>query len=900
MVKLSRRSFMKVTVAVGAAVAVAPQIFSGRKKTESLLKPVTAATASLISGPEVKVLTATTGAATWAYTNNGVLVRNESIHFSPEDLVQLAAGPQGQNFSWNGIPGGFPYEVPARTRAAPGAKNTGPWRPDTKVASWTPGHAARDWVYTPTRGQYPLKRVDWNPGGGSTSNYNPQNRGKSGYIRITWDEATTLIAQELARIKTNYGNGAFWSRGGFHIEWGTFSGREGGNFMAALGGQTAAIQVPNSWEGFAYGSAFVYGYNWLMGLATQRDALTDTLQNSDRIIFWGNDAFVTVGTYGGSFYINRWKWFRDLGFPIIAINPQLPFTAKLATKWIPIYPGTDAVMALAIAYTWIQEGTYDTADLATHAVGFDESTLPSGAPAGSSFKNYVLGLSDGVPKTAAWASAICGVPSRDIKALAREWATGNTSFNAYQAGLRATAFDYETCRLTTILQVMHGFGRPGKNMWTTGTGAPRDWRQLGLLAYGDFPMGMCSSGKYKPSGSVSQAINDQLVDQAVLGPWPVTWTGGNYPSAGMDLEFQKWTFPMPGYSKIHCIYALGTGPMHEQAELGRFVQIYQSPSIEDMFIQAPWFETDATYADIYLPVTTPFEREDLAEYGKASFRDQAITEYRGDWRVAIHMPKIIEPLFQSQNDYEIYCQVAQKIDAILGPTSNVYNIFTDGGKTREVWLEEFWNYAMAHGGNIPMTYEQFKAAGYYVFPFLSDYYTNPASGYGPGLQWFLNKPINQPSDGVSTPTGKFEIFSTQLYSHYGLNDTSAGVGAIPQWRPSWEGRYTTVAAPGTSSAAVGTNGVAPTFGTITQFPLQLMSHHPKMRYHGKYHQIHWMRDLWRITGPDGYQYEPIRMNPDDAAARGLKNHDIVKVWNNRGQILCAVEFYPIVQGATAV
>ena len=64
-------------------------------------------------------------------------------------------------------------------------------------------------------------------------------------------------------------------------------------------------------------------------------------------------------------------------------------------------------MMLAIAYTWLQEGTFDQAYLDTHSVGFDE------------FKAYVLGDDDGTPKTPEWASPLCGVSTWTIKALAR-------------------------------------------------------------------------------------------------------------------------------------------------------------------------------------------------------------------------------------------------------------------------------------------------------------------------------------------------------------------------------------------------------------------------------------------------------------------------------------------------
>ena len=70
-----------------------------------------------------------------------------------------------------------------------------PWKIEARGKSFEPtlhslippftlGYKNR--VYSPNRVQYPLKRVDWDPKG----ERNPQNRGTSRYVRISWDEAT--------------------------------------------------------------------------------------------------------------------------------------------------------------------------------------------------------------------------------------------------------------------------------------------------------------------------------------------------------------------------------------------------------------------------------------------------------------------------------------------------------------------------------------------------------------------------------------------------------------------------------------------------------------------------------------------------------------------------------------
>ena len=67
------------------------------------------------------------------------------------------------------------------------------FEPPVKVMQPPFNLAYKKRVYSPNRIKYPLKRVDWDPNG----ERNPQNRGKSKYKRISWDEATDLVASEI-------------------------------------------------------------------------------------------------------------------------------------------------------------------------------------------------------------------------------------------------------------------------------------------------------------------------------------------------------------------------------------------------------------------------------------------------------------------------------------------------------------------------------------------------------------------------------------------------------------------------------------------------------------------------------------------------------------------------------
>ncbi|MEZ5890940.1 MAG: molybdopterin-dependent oxidoreductase [Xanthobacteraceae bacterium] len=111
----------------------------------------------------------------------------------------------------------------------------------------------------------------------------------------------------------------------------------------------------------------------------------------------------------------RRQWLKQLGTKIVHIDPYFNSSAQfLPGKWLCPKPTTSPALALAIAYVWIKENLYDKDYVATHTVGFD------------AWKAYVMGDEDGIPKTPEWQEKETGVPAKDVRALAREWAKHRT------------------------------------------------------------------------------------------------------------------------------------------------------------------------------------------------------------------------------------------------------------------------------------------------------------------------------------------------------------------------------------------------------------------------------------------------------------------------------------------
>jgi anaerobic selenocysteine-containing dehydrogenase len=276
-------------------------------------------------------------------------------------------------------------------------------------------------VYSPNRIKYPLKRVDWDPKG----ERNPQNRGKSKYVRISWDEATTIIADEIRRIHKEYGPLGVCAVGDGHGETKTVHGVHGVmmDLLQLMGGYTQVVRNADSWEGWYWGTKHVWG-NGENGLCLPAENLmNDVTQNTDMIVHIGGDLETTPWGFSGQFPTNVLFYWSKIGKKQVFVSPDLNYSGAIhANKWIPILPNTDAAMHLAIAYTWMSEGTYDKEYVATHVVGFDK------------FEDYVLGREDGLPKTPEWASAKTAVPEWTIKALARQWAAQPTTVMHFYGG----------------------------------------------------------------------------------------------------------------------------------------------------------------------------------------------------------------------------------------------------------------------------------------------------------------------------------------------------------------------------------------------------------------------------------------------------------------------------------
>lgn len=710
-------------------------------------------------------------------------------------------------------------------------------------------------AYSPNRIKYPLKRVDWDPNG----ERNTQNRGKSKYQRISWEEAARIVTSEIQRIQKKYGPYAILAQVDGHGECKTVHAAHGQPtlLLDKIGGFTQQTRNPDSWEGWYYGAMHVWGEGY-RGLQRPIDnCMKDVSENSQMVLYWGCDPETTPWGFSGQTATRFCYYWSELGIKQVYVCPDLNYGAAVhADKWIPVLPNTDVALQLAIIYTWIAEGTYDKEYVATHTVGFDQ------------FKAYVMGEEDGIPKTPAWASPKCGVTEWTIKALARQFATLTTSIAHFYGGSYIRGpYSHEPARLECIMLGMQGLGKPGINQFQIGfnPGMPRAYMP-GSRDSGRNVVGIKDAQekitplmlfKFTANCFTKQAVPKTYIQDAIQNP-PITFWGTGGLSEKPENQFEKYTYPIPkeeGGTEIHMIWTDTPCRTTCWNDGMRTVDSFQNPKIECVVAQHPWLENDCLIADIILPANTTLEVDDLvACFGMGANEFYTIGLQK----------KAMVPIGESKSDYEIVLEIARE----MGMDEAVSE-----GKSVDEWIKTVFDRSL--GKSSVMSWEEFQEKGYYVFPTSPDWADDP-----PGLIKFYEDPKNNP---LLTPSGKLEFYSDSIARAFPDDKERS---PIPRWIEKSE-----------------THDERISSDRARMFPLLMMSNHGRWRVHAQCDDIPWTREVitCKVPGPDGYMYEPMWINPKDAAERGIKTGDIVKVFNERGTVLCgALVWERIMPGAVYV
>ena len=205
-----------------------------------------------------------------------------------------------------------------------------------------------------------------------------------------------------------------------------------------------------------------------------------------------------------------------------------------------------------------------------------------------------------------------------------------------------------------------------------------------------------------------------------------------------DDFFAEHEYPAPGCSEIHMIWSRGDTYLN-MPNRNRDLQVYQHKSIETIVCQDPFFNRDARYADIVLPVTTNFEREDLTE---PSFVGTYMPLAVINNRCAVFHRRCIDPVGESKDDYAIMSELARRL--------GFEERYTEGN-TVDSWLRKM--YAKS---NVPLTFDELKERGYYAWQATPDY--QPCKQ----LELFYQDPREQPAGDSHRKAGDFLHAAVQV------------------------------------------------------------------------------------------------------------------------------------------
>ena len=533
-------------------------------------------------------------------------------------------------------------------------------------------------LYHPDRLKHPMRRAG--------------PRGSGQFVRVSWDEALDHVAQEMLRIRREHGNAAILdcSRSG---NLSTLHGRGvPKRFLYKFGGCTEL------WSNMS-AEAEVFAVRMTFGAKADYKSAgrepTDYV-NSKLILMWGwSPADGTFGT-GTQQYLREAK---RRGVRIICVDPRRTRTSQLlADEHIFIKPSTDAAALIAMANVIVRQGLHDQAFCDRHVLGFDEAHLPADAPQGASYRSYLMGENDGVPKTPEWAAARCGMPADTIRRLAIEFAT--TKPAALQCGYAPgrTTFGEQFHRAAYALAAITGnIGISGGNTGVS-NGA------TGRAGVNSFPAG---------SNPISSKVATPLLaDLLARGK------SGGYPA------------------DIKMIYSVGGDLFNQCPNVGKIAASLDG--LELIVVQDHFLTPTARHADIVLPATTFWERNDVH------------TPWAGAGHYAIFMKQAIQPMYECRNDMDIFADLARRV-----------GIADYNDKSEMAWLRELTREAVDD-------FEAFTEHGVARFAPPQDAVAFAAEIRDPDNHRF------------TTPSGKIEIYSKALAAQpdpYGLGR----IPPIPTW-----------------------------------------------------------------------------------------------------------------------
>ena len=662
-------------------------------------------------------------------------------------------------------------------------------------------------IYAADRLQHPLRRVG--------------KRGEGKWEQITWEEAIKEICGKWKGYRQEFGNSSI-----------AFSDCAGNSaidsrpYTKRLFNLLGATRIDNSFDNsFFSGILDTTGDSpWSVG-DDERNIL-----KAKYIFAWGSN--LTEAGHVHYAFINKAK---DLGAKLIVIDPNYTIAASKADWFVPIRPGTDAVLAMSMLNVAIKENLTDEETLRRGTVApflvkesdgkfLRLSDLGQAEPESEADTIVVRGIDgklgqienidhpvihgifdiQGYKVTTAYdllaervrewtpvkAAEICDIPAETIEKLARMYAAGPTTLcGGYGPDHYANGQQFYYAVMALVLATGQ-IGKPGAGL--------NGHAMSGFLEnYADIDDIVTPPGC--PEGVT---INAPLVPEALIS--------GKYGDKPLVIK---------------SLYVYDQNLLGNQTNRQLWLNALDKI---DLFVVADVTMNDTSrYADIVLPVAHYFET------------DTYDMSYSG---VAVYNAKAVEPLGESKGDFEIV--------NMLGKGMGMEQEFS-------LTRDEFFRRALDNdkAKAVGLSWDRLKEEGYI-------HILKPET------------PVYMHGEGFSfpTPTKRGEFYRENVAPIADVGkDFDKKREALPCWNPPYEA-WTQDAGGFKKSAAA------------EKYPLIFTSKRPKFRVHTQYSSNPWLLELWK---------EPVvTIHPNDAASRGIKTGDVMKIFNDRGYVVVKAAVNP--------
>ena len=520
------------------------------------------------------------------------------------------------------------------------------------------GQGIIDVLSGPTRITTPMVRKGWLEGGAGAAR---EKRGQEDFVAVTWDEVNQLLADELSRVRRDYGNRAIYagsygwaSAGRFHHAQSQLK-----RFLNCIGGCTSSKNA------YSYAAAEVVVPHVLGTFRGFIDASTSwesIASDCDLFVAFGGvplkNGQISQGGTGAHVQKAGVSAAYKAGVQFVNISPlRSDVMDGINAEWLAPRPSTDAALMLGLAHTLMVEALHDQAFLNRYTVGFER------------FAAYLAGQQDGIAKSADWAADICALPADTIRDLARRMAKSRTMISVAWALTRQDHGEQPYWAAITLAAMLGQIGLPGAGIGFGYSAVNNIGLNRQQIDYASFPQGKNPVDDFIPVARLTDMLEN--------------------PGGRFDYDGQSYEYP-----DIRLVWWAGGNPFHHNQDLNRMRGAWAKP--ETIIVNEWCWNALAKHADIVLPCTTTFERSDIAMSPKDPY--------------LVVMDQAIKPIGQARDDHQIMCGIAAKL--------GVQEAFTEGRSAAE-WQRWIWDdsrqRASQDGIELP-DWDSFQQNGWFKVP----------------------------------------------------------------------------------------------------------------------------------------------------------------------------------------